>query len=38
VFGIALLLVLFAIYLYIMNTENLVHTDAKKLYWGQPSI
>ena len=38
VFGIALLLVLFVIYLYIMNTENLVHTDAKKLYWGQPSI
>jgi hypothetical protein len=38
VFTIALLLVLFMIYIYILNTENLVHTDAKKLYWGQPSI
>jgi hypothetical protein len=37
-FGVALLLVLFVIYLYIMNTNSLVHTDAKKIYWGQPSI
>ena len=37
-FGIVLLLVLFAIYMYIMNTHNMVHTDAKKIYWGQPSI
>ena len=37
-FGIVLLLVLFAIYIYIMNTHSMVHTDAKKIYWGQPSI
>jgi hypothetical protein len=37
-FGIVLLLILFMIYLYIMNTHGLVHTDAKKIYWGQPSI
>ena len=37
-FGIVLLLIIFAVYMYIMNTHNMVHTDAKKLYWGQPSI
>ena len=37
-FGIVLLLILFAIYMYIMNTHNMVHTDARKIYWGQPSI
>jgi predicted membrane channel-forming protein YqfA (hemolysin III family) len=28
---------LFFVYLYIFNTNNLVHTDATKLYWGKPS-
>jgi hypothetical protein len=37
-FGIVLLLVLFVIYLYIMNSHGMVHTDAKKIYWGEPSI
>lgn len=37
-FGIVLLLILFVIYLYILNSHGLVHTDAKKIYWGEPSI
>lgn len=30
-------LILFMVYMYILNTNNLVHTDATKLYWDQPS-
>lgn len=37
-FIVVLLLIVFSIYLYIMNTHGMVHTDAKKIYWGQPSI
>jgi len=31
-------LVLFMVYMYILNTQNLVHTDATKLYWDQPNL
>jgi len=34
---IAALLILLFTYMYIINVNNLVHTDARKLYWGQPS-
>lgn len=30
-------LILFMVYIYILNTNNLVHTDATKLYWDQPN-
>lgn len=29
--------ILFMVYMYMINTNNLVHTDARKLYWNQPS-
>jgi len=31
-------LILFVLYMYIVNANNLVHTDATKLYWGQPNM
>jgi hypothetical protein len=33
-----LFLILFVLYMYIVNSNNLVHTDATKLYWGQPNM
>jgi len=33
---IAALLIMLFTYMYIINVNNLVHTDARKLYWGQP--
>jgi uncharacterized membrane protein YbaN (DUF454 family) len=32
-----LIAILILTYIYIMNVNNLVRTDGKKLYWGQPS-
>lgn len=37
IFVVMMVLVLFALYMYVISTNNLVHTDATKLYWGQPS-
>ena len=32
------LLLLFVIYVYVLKTNSLVHTDASKIYWKQPSL
>lgn len=36
--GVTAILVLIWVYFYILNTQRLVHTDATKIYWGQPLI
>jgi hypothetical protein len=35
---IAVLLIIMFTYFYIINVNNLVRTDGKKLYWGQPNL
>ena len=34
---IAALLIMLFTYMYIINVNNLVHTDARKMYWGKPA-